>query len=758
MNKYLAKSYGELSSETIVEHTQNLLRQFQLFKSEYPNALSDQDWQLLKIACQYHDLGKMNAKFQTKLHDKHKMEDGEVPHGLLSVSLIPIKLLKQKGFSKIQLKALCYAIALHHDRNLDGITDRQYQREIELLKKEAANFPFTELGLPESIPRKQSKQYYTLNHYLKPNDKSYLEYVLIKGLLNRTDFAASGHYEVESVPRVRLEKNVLKTWQKKNSNASWNDLQEWSGQHQNENIVVIGQTGLGKTEAALRWLGNDKGFFLLPLRSAINAIFQRFSSDYQLDSEHLALLHSDMMSFLIDKESKHYQEIKMRGFDRLVNESRQLSKQLTVATLDQLFNFVYHYQGYEPKLATLSYSKVVIDEIQKYSPALLAYILYGLRLIQDYGGHFEVMTATLAPFILDLMDKYGFKFTQPEQPFFNQNLLQRHSIKVEHQQASAEEVLKYYHSNKVLVVCNTINKAEKVYDELKKTVKNLHLIHSRFIRQDRLNLENKICEFGKTTSDETGIWIGTQVVEASLDIDFDILITELSELNSLFQRMGRCYRKRQLKDNSYNVYVFDGGDEDPSGIGKGETSVFDYGMYTLTKQVLKSIDGPLSEKKKISLINNTYTMENLQRVSPDYVNEINGTIDYLKATVETPPTKAEVTHRFRSINSITVIPEQIVEENSDLIDSSVRILNGEKKFNNTDEQRKCRIFAKMRLNQFTLSIPLWMAGKANCHLVYNDRLEKCGYHVLGKGYRYNHDRGLSTSYIKDDDNNLENIF
>lgn len=757
MNSYLAKSYGELGSETIVGHTQNLLRQFQLFKSEYPNALSDQDWQLLKIACQYHDLGKMNAKFQTKLHDKHKTEDGEIPHGLLSVSLIPINLLKQEGFSKIQLQALCYAIALHHNRNLDEITDKQYQREIELLKREATDFPFTELGLPESVPRKQSKQYYTLNHYLKLNDKSYLEYILIKGLLNRIDFAASGYYEVESIPRIQLEKNVLETWRKKNPNANWNDLQEWTGQYQDKNIVVTGQTGLGKTEAALRWLGNDKGFFLLPLRSAINAIFQRFSDNYQLDSEHLALLHSDMMSFLIDNESKHHQKIQMREFVRLVNESRQLSKQLTVATLDQLFNFVYHYQGYEPKLATLSYSKVVIDEIQMYSPSLLAYILYGLRLVQDYGGHFEVMTATLAPFIVELMGKYGLKFIQPEQPFFNQNLLQRHSVRVEHQQVSAKEILKHYHSNKVLVVCNTISKAEELYDDLKGTVKNLNLIHSRFIHQDRLNLENKICEFGKTASDETGIWIGTQVVEASLDIDFDVLVTELSELNGLFQRMGRCYRKRQLEDNKYNVYVFDGGNENPSGIGNGETSVVDYGMYCLTKQSLNNVDGPLSEKQKICLINNTYTMENIQRVSPNYVNEIDNTINYLKATVKIPPTKAEVTQRFRAINSITVIPEQVVEENSDLIDSSVRILNGEKKFNNADERRKCRILAKMRLNQLTLSIPLWMTGEANRHLVYNDKLEQCGYHVLNKGYSYSHDRGLSTSYVKDD-NDSENVF
>ena len=57
----------------------------------------------------------------------------------------------------------------------------------------------------------------------------------------------------------------------------------------------------------------------------------------------------------------------------------------------------------------------------------------------------------------------------------------------------------------------------------------------------------KILEFG----------LATQVVEASLDIDFDILITELSDLSGFFQRMGRCYRNRHLlKDEEQTVLFF----------------------------------------------------------------------------------------------------------------------------------------------------------------------------------------------------------
>ena len=92
---------------------------------------------------------------------------------------------------------------------------------------------------------------------------------------------------------------------------------------------------------------------------------------------------------------------------------------------------------------------------------------------------------------------------------------------------------------------------------------------------------------GSRKSAETGIWIGTQIVEASLDIDFDVLLTELSDLNGLFQRMGRCYRNREL-DKNYNCYVFDGGERKCSGVGKN--SVIDPDIFMLSKNALKNLD------------------------------------------------------------------------------------------------------------------------------------------------------------------------
>ena len=64
-NKYVAKTENE---KTIYEHTKDLLRQYEIIKKQYPNILQEKEWELLKDAILYHDLGKINTKFQNKLY------------------------------------------------------------------------------------------------------------------------------------------------------------------------------------------------------------------------------------------------------------------------------------------------------------------------------------------------------------------------------------------------------------------------------------------------------------------------------------------------------------------------------------------------------------------------------------------------------------------------------------------------------------------------------------------------------------------
>lgn len=747
MEKYIAKSNGE----TLIQHTNNLTKQFLLLKNTYPNIFNSQNWQLLLLACNYHDLGKINNRFQSKILVNKNHDPLEIPHGLLSIAMIPIRQLeKQYGFNRNQLKVLINAIAWHHERDFSKITEQHYRDEITKMIPNATSFINTEaknleIDLPLQKPAMTSKRYYSLGHRLplgksggwngqQDNQKLIQLFVKVKGLLNRLDYAASGHYPVEATPRVNLSQNVLTNWQKNDPQANWNDLQNWTYEHQKQNIVVIAQTGEGKTESALRWLGNSKAFYVLPLKSAINAIYDRiakivFESQTKQINNSLALLHSDMVGYLLEDSNKvNYQQLK-----QLVNENRQWSKQLSIATLDQVFPFVFHYKNYEAKLVTLAYSKVVIDEIQMYTPDLLAYIIYGLKQIQDYGGHFEIMTATLAPFVLDLMKSNELSFVQPSNAFLDDKINQRHRVKVVHNELTSDAIAKLDRHGKTLVVCNTIKKAIELYTELNEKGFNVHLIHSRFTRHDRKLKEKAIERFGKINNSETGIWIGTQVVEASLDIDFDLLITELSELNGLFQRMGRCYRKRNYNDKLANVYIYDGGEKATSGINRSETSVVDWTMFNISKQAIRNIDGYLPEQAKLDLINNNYISTNLG----NFVSQVQKNIAFLKATENDHPDKAKIQRIFRNIQNIDVIPENIYLQNKKQIDADLSIITQKDLIN-----PKEKLQAKEDLKNWLVSVPSYI-GNDKTNFVENKSLNKIGYLLLSKKYNYSSNTGLS---------------
>jgi CRISPR-associated endonuclease/helicase Cas3 len=748
---FLAKSSGE----TLVEHTNNLLEQLRLLRRFYPNALSnEQEWSLLLLACKYHDLGKINDKFQNKIkHSKKIMETGELPHGVLSVSLMSFAELK-KHYSVSEIKALANAVALHHERDFSKFNNDDYKREVLLLKNLALLFDFSELNLPQITPRVPSGRFFAFGTVLssEKDPLTYDMYVRIKGFLNRIDFAASGHYSVE-IPdngylQTNLKNNSLGKWKKHDSKASWNEMQVWMQNHTDDNVVIAAQTGMGKTEGGLLWLGNSKGFFTLPLKAAINSIYYRIKHAIFENSEdsknHVGILHSDMQQVLLDELDD---EDNIDEFKSYLNETRGWSLPLTIATLDQIFNIVYHYRGYEHKLATLSYSKLIIDEIQMYSPDLLAYLVYGLTMIQKVGGKFAVMTATLAPFVVDLFKKHDLNFVMPDHEFLLSEFSQRHFVKVLHEELTSDDIISNFHNNKMLVICNTVNKAVSLYDELSRKLAstvNVNLIHSRFIRKDRKNLEEKITRFAQNNNSDCGIWIGTQVVEASLDLDFDVLYTELSELNSLFQRMGRCYRRRNFDQTGYNVFVFDGGLKLSSGVRNSDRSVYDYDMFLLSKLALRNVDGLLDEQEKMQLISKTYTTENLKKSL--YLKAVDNTFRYLQSCSNDHKSKSEISKEFRNIETLSVIPEEVFKQNLGLFERLRQV----RSLVSNDDTYRSFMMLKNKILDLTVQIPTYLFYKQDSDIIV-DKVEISRYQkipVLSATYCYDSQEGLSLKSTK----------
>lgn len=716
MNCYLAKSNPP---QTIQEHTDKLLENLTLLRKIYPKL--EVNWQLLEDAVIYHDLGKMNLKFQDRIASAIRY-DGEIAHNLLSLAFLNVKELLNK-YREEDIVILAQAIAYHHERG--DYDDPNYNNEVELLKKEADNFTYNKVKIDEI--KKISKKYFSNNRIYEDNP-AFFDYIKLKGFLNKLDYSASADIDVEI-------KNTFLLEGLHNLGYKWNNLQEFMLSNQDNNIVVVAQTGMGKTEAGLLWIGDNKGFYTLPIKTAINEIYKRIINNI-VDIDHkqsIGLLHSDTLS--------KYLEYKIESEEDVFNyyiKTKQLSLPVTICTLDQLFNFVFRFRGFESILSTLNYSKVVIDEIQMYSSDLLAYLIIGLYYIIKIGGKFAILTATLPGIIIDLLKQENIPFVKSEKCFIDNNFI-RHSLKVENCSISSKEIIKHYCENKILVICNTIKKAQELYEEicrdkkLRQKCKHIKLFHSRFIKKHRKEKEKDIFSFGQLGNKEKGIWITTQVVEASLDIDFDLLITELSDVNSLFQRMGRCYRKREFKGKGYNCFVFNGGDKQCSGVG----NVIDRKIFELSKEAIKNIDGIITEQEKLDLIEKIYTTDKLKNT--DYYKDIINNINYLKSINEYELSKDEVNKRFRNIDTIPIIPKCVYFDNKERINELITELS-------ISEDKETKIKLRDELFQFTVDINYYMIEKKQPQRIAISRYEEL---LIYDGFTYNGNIGLQVEKNQD---------
>ena len=106
------------------------------------------------------------------------------------------------------------------------------------------------------------------------------------------------------------------------------------------------------------------------------------------------------------------------------------------------------------------------------------------------------------------------------------------------------------------VICNTVDQAQKVYQQLKSYFPvidagdgspELDLLHARYLYGDRQERENRtITRFGKDRMQrpQRAVLVATQIIEQSLDIDFDLMVTEMAPVDLLLQRSGRMHRHK----------------------------------------------------------------------------------------------------------------------------------------------------------------------------------------------------------------------
>lgn len=770
-NIYYAKP-----DKTLAQHNEELhIQKKKLINLGY---LSDEKLiELLEYSIEFHDIGKINSEFQIRVKENKKFDvSKEVAHNILSIYFIDKKDYEDKN----DYESITYAVFYHHrfgNGDNDSIrADENTKKIIETLLSK-----LEEKGI--KVIKKLSPSLKLPNLHTDRNLK-------LLGLLMKCDHSASGGYQIE-YPNDFLEvalNELLNEFKEKDKSADWNDMQKFCKENSDKNIIAIADTGMGKTEGGFLWGGNNKIFFVLPLRTAINAIFKRFNEVIikgENKEERVGLLHSDSLEYYLNNkkelviDDKDEKEMDILEYNK---RGKHLSLPVTICTPDQIFNFILKYKGYESKLATLSYSKIILDEMQMYDANLLAAVIFGITKIIEMGGKIAIVTATFPPIIEYFLNKYLMKNNQNvikdldkpneivgEEIFikkkFTNNEKIRHNLVLIDDEIGIQEILwkfkdnrdKKKSSKKILVICNTIKKAQEIYSKLKieledyfrelelesdkkKTcltsereakLKNdeeinkiLHLLHSNFIHEDRESKEQEILNFGKTECNEDVIWISTSLVEASLDIDFDCLFTELQDLNSLFQRFGRCNRKGKKSVDETNCFIYLKIEDKYLKEKDSRYGFIDKDIYENSKkglknyckvvskneldnsedynELFKSFSKKITEGEKITLIEENLSFENLKD-SP-FVDEFEKAYDKYQRVLNSDKNSQDDL-KLRDIQSVTVIPYNIYEENEENIKEFI------KKIKDTNLSLEERQKAKTDLLKKTLSIQYYQLSK-----------------------------------------------
>lgn len=323
------------------------------------------------------------------------------------------------------------------------------------------------------------------------------------------------------------------------------------------NVILQAPTGSGKTHAAM-----------LPFLNAL---------EYQRDFP-TKCIYSVPMRVLAKQFVKDYSEIIQRAGrkDKIEvaiqtgeqAENCDFSADLIFATIDQtLSSFLLSPYSLPLRRANLNAAAVmgsylVFDEFHLFDPdSTLPTTLHMLQMLRGITP-FVLMTATFSRDMLaglaEVLDAVVVPGTDEEkeqlQRLESQQKTRRYHVADE--PLTAQAVLEK-HRGRSLVICNTVDRARALYEALlrvKGPDTEVWLLHSRFLRQDRDQIEEHLrTHFARGAKDGSLILVSTQAIEVGVDITSAALHTELAPANAILQRAGRCAR---YPGEEGDVYIY----------------------------------------------------------------------------------------------------------------------------------------------------------------------------------------------------------
>lgn len=372
--------------------------------------------------------------------------------------------------------------------------------------------------------------------------------------------------------------------------------------HSGPQLFVIEETtGSGKTEAALvlahrlMETGAGEGIFIgLPTMATADAMYERLGEAYRRiftegECPSLVLAHSARHLSGTFRQSigptasdvrEHYGRGEATASAQCTtwladNRKKSLLASVGVGTIDQALMGILPFRHQSLRLLGLARNIMIVDEVHAYDAYMHTLLQHLLEFHAALGGSAILLSATLPRGQReDLVTSfyrglgYGSAPTQvtayplittvsrnglEELPVTPDSRSQR-CVRVELTDSlqDVEDRLRtaVAHGQCACWVRNTVKDAISAYEQFCTLFgkERITLFHARFAMGDRLTIERKVLNlFGKESTREERqgqILIATQVVEQSLDLDFDVMVTDLAPIDLIIQRSGRLHRHR----------------------------------------------------------------------------------------------------------------------------------------------------------------------------------------------------------------------
>lgn len=667
-----------------------------------------------------HDIGKAHPFFQSRLKGENNSKT-LFRHEIASLFFISL-------FPKEQWNAIIEMVAAHHksvfrDVGGKGLLDLDENDDFEDFHLGSwsdwsidAIKILIDLGVEyKSISKAEA--IYNLEYCISycRNIKSKKGISDWRGLLMGADYFASSLSDNTERELSRIFKTPnLKFYDRRHELYPLSMREANSGK---KHTIVVASTGAGKTDYLFRRC-KGRVFYTLPFQASINAMFKRVANDLEKDNPDIdiRLLHST--SIVVKR--KQDEETAMQNL---------IGSSVKILTPHQLSTIVFGMKGYETIALDVRGCDIILDEVHTYSGISQALVLKLIQTLKSLDCRLHIGTATMPSILYNKIktilgsDILEVKLSDEELEGFNRHII----YKISSLQETDLIISKSIEENKkMLIVVNTIKESQEIFKSLRDKYPEVPilLLHSKFKRSDR-NLKEKsllglndsgesVYEFN--TSEEACIVVATQIVEVSLDISFDVMITQAAPLDALIQRFGRVNRKRSKGTIGFymDIYVVSPPEDEK------DARPYDHEILKRSFEILPN--GKLLEEKELQ-----------EKIDTVYTN-----IDFIKIEehsifkAEHGFTLGKMIHRSKAIlfellqiDSVSCITESDVE-----------------KYENADFETRL---------SFEMPINYWHVSKL-------EQLEKGNKPFVVPDKAYSFEMGLDVSQIKEENFNVLNRF